>query len=357
MLPFAMSKRATGAFALAGLLATTFAFGSALLVAAQAPAPRTAFVIATGPTGGTYFPVGEAIASIVSHPPGVDRCEKPGVCGPEGLIASVRTSAGAVANVLSVNAHTVDAALAQSDVIADAWAGRGVFRRDGTQSHVRAIAVLFPEELHLVAAKSAHIRSVADLAGKRVSIGAVDSGTSVTVRAVLAGFRLSAHRLKASGNPSDVAAEKLAKGGLDAMFFVGGAPVPLVRELLQSGRFELVPMAGSGRDRLLAHSPALTAATLPAGLYPGTGRIDTVAVRAIFIVNDSVPNATVYGVVKSLFNPANRSMLAGSHRSAEDIALARAAQALPVPLQRGAERFYVETGKLPKPAPVKLGKT
>src|ERR1700734_199881 len=107
------------------------AFGAVLLVGvisvsgtAQDGAPRLSFAIATGPSGGTYFPVGQGIAAIVSHPPGVDRCEAPDrwvapePCGPVGLTASARTSSGTVANILDVNAHRADSALAQSDVVA-----------------------------------------------------------------------------------------------------------------------------------------------------------------------------------------------------------------------------------------------
>lgn len=351
-----MSKRAIGYSGLTGLALALFAFGSALLVGGQASAPRIAFVIATGPTGGTYFPVGEAIATIISHPPGIYRCEKPGVCGPAGLIASVRTSAGSTANVLAVNSHTVDAALAQSDVVADAVAGRGAFKSAGKQSHVRVLAALFPEEVHLVAAKSAHVKSVTDLRGKRVSIGAKDSGTIVTARAIIGAFRVPLRRIRITNDPSDVAAEKVLKGQLDAMFFVGGAPVPLVRELLAQGKGALVPIDGDGRTRLLKQSHDLTAAALPAGLYPNTGKVETVGVRALLLVNDAVPANAVYSVAKALFNPANRNALAGSHRSAQSIRLDTAASKLPAALHPGAEHFYREAGKLPKNAP-KLGKT
>jgi hypothetical protein len=351
-----MSRRAIGYSGLTGLALALFAFGSALLVGGQASAPRIAFVIGTGPTGGTYFPVGEAIATIISHPPGIYRCEKRGVCGPSGLIASVRTSAGSTANVLAVNSHTVDAALAQSDVVADAIAGRGSFRGAGKQTHVRVLAALFPEEVHLVAAKSARVKSVTDLHGKRVSIGARDSGTIVTARAVLAAFRVPQRRIRETNDPSDVAADKVLKGQLDAMFFVGGAPVPLVRELLAQGKGVLVPVDGEGRTRLLKQSHDLTTATLPAGLYPITGKVQTVGVRALFIVNDAVPADVVYAVAKSLFNAANHDALAGSHRSAQAIRLDTAAANLPAPLHAGAERFYREAGKLPKQTQ-KLGKT
>ena len=184
-----MTRRAALGSVAVGLLGTVLALAVALSGKAQTVS-RVPFVIATGPTGGTYFPIGEAIAGIISHPPGVYRCERTGVCGPSGLIASARTSPGAVFNVLAVNARTVDAALAQSDVVAEGVSGHGAFRKAGRQEHVRVIAALFPEDVNIVAAKTAHVRSVTDLRGKRVGIGPDTSGTVVTARAVLSAYRL-----------------------------------------------------------------------------------------------------------------------------------------------------------------------
>ncbi len=355
-----MTLRAAGRLALASMTGVSLAVLIALSSWAQVP--RTAFVIATGPTGGTYFPIGEAIAGIISHPPGVYRCERAGVCGPAGLIASARTSPGAVFNVLAVDSHTVDAALAQSDVIAEAVAGRGPFRKAGPQKNIRAIANLFPEDVHLIAAKTAKIRTVKDLRGKRVSIGPDTSGTVVTARTVLAAYRLASWRLKLNNDSSDVAAEKLAKGQLDAMFFVGGAPVPFVRYLLATGNAVLIPIDGEARKRLLNKAHNISADAIPAGVYPNTPKLETVSVRATWIVNDSVPQSVVYAVTKALFNPANRRALAGSHRSAQLIKLDAAARDLPAPLHPGAKRYYAEVHKLPKlpkpkSPPSRLGKS
>src|SRR3974390_3888939 len=104
------------------LLATSLGFGEA-----DSFPSRVAFLIATGPTDGTYFPVGQTIAGLISNPPGVDRCQIPNACGPQGLIMSARSSDGAVANVLAVNRQSVDSGLAQADVVSEAIAGKGVF--------------------------------------------------------------------------------------------------------------------------------------------------------------------------------------------------------------------------------------
>ena len=324
----------------AGSLAALAILASIGFVTAQTDEPRTSFVVATGPSGGTYFPVGQALADIVSHPPGVARCDIAGVCGPSGLIASARTSDGAVANVLDVNAHRVDAALVQSDVVADAVAGRGAFRKFGAQSHIRIIADLFPEEVHVVAARNAHIASVQDLKGKRVSIGAEDSGTIETARALLAAYRV--RHIKESNYSADVAAQMLQKGKIDAFVFVGGAPVVLVESLVARGQAVLVPIDGAGRKRLLAQMPSFSPAVIGSDAYPGSGAVQTVAERALWIVNDSEPDALVYAVTKALFNSANRELLDDSHPSAKWIRLQTATATLPAPLHPGAARYYRE---------------
>src|ERR1700743_285654 len=238
-----------GIFMLAVVLATGFG-------TVNSWAQRISFAIATGPSSGTYFPVGETIAGLVSHPPGVDRCDRASVCGPEGLIATAQTSPGSYANVLAVNTGRVDSALAQSDVIAQAVQGTGVFRGK-KQTHIRVIAALFPEQIHLVARAKSRINSIALLRGKRVSIGAPGSGTVVTARMVLDAYGMK--RARISMDSADTAAQKLEAGKIDAFFFVGGSPVPLVRALIASGNAVLVPIDGPVRDKLIAQGEGFTA--------------------------------------------------------------------------------------------------
>lgn len=324
-------------------LAVLAMLGVAATGPAQTAPQRAAFVIDTGPTGGTYFPIGEAIANIVSHPPGVFRCDTPGVCGPTGLIASARTNPGTIANVFDVNGHYADAALAQSDAVAEAVAGKGAFR--SKQSHIRAVADLFPEEVHVVVAVSSNIRSIAQLRGKRVSVGESDSGTIVTAHEVLAAWHLGEAQVKASHTQADAAAYELAQGKLDAFFFTGGAPVPLVAQLIASRKATLLPISGVERARLIKANPSLSATTIPAGTYPGMPAVDTVAVRAVLIVNDQVPDDVVYGVTRALFNPMNRDALNASHPRARLIRADTALTNLPAPLHPGAARYYRDAKK------------
>ncbi|HWD27035.1 MAG TPA: TAXI family TRAP transporter solute-binding subunit [Rhizomicrobium sp.] len=335
---------------LAAALAATLLVGALIaadLGSAQTLGPtsgitRITFQILTGSTGGTYFPVGQLMAGLLSHPPGVDRCENGDACGPPGLIISARSSDGAVENVLAVNAGRAESGLAQGDVIAQAVAGTGPFRKSGKQANVRVIADLFVEDVHLLVAKNAKIAGVADLKGKRVSLGADSSGTAVTARAVLGAYGIGEWRMKMQHDSTDVAAALLQKGQLDAFFFVGGSPVALVQDLIERGVARLVPIDGKGRDKLLKSVPALATGVIPAGTYRGTPAIQTVSLHALWIVGARQPEPLVYGLTRALFNSANRDPLSANH-SAGQIRLATATVALPAPLHPGALRYYRAT--------------
>src|SRR3569832_1455158 len=339
----------------AGLVLPVLALVWLAVSPAEALSQRVSFQILTGSTGGTYFPVGQLIAGLISHPPGVDRCETTNACGPSGLIMSARTSDGAVANLLAVNAGRAESGFAQGDVVADAVAGKGAFLDAGKQRDVRIIADLFPEDVHLIVARNAKIASVADLKGKRVSLGGETSGTSVTVKAILAAYNISVKHLKAQHNATDFDAQLMQKGQLDAFFLVGGRPVALVTDMINRGVAKLVPLDGAGRDPLVKAAPSLTADVIPANTYRSTPAVQTVSVRARWIVNAKTPDALVYGITRSLYDTANRPALVNGMHQAGWFRIASAAQNLPAPLHPGAEKFYRATGRLPK-VPAKLNK-
>lgn len=313
---------------------------SAAVVAADTP--RISFQIATGSTTGTFFPVGEAIAGLISHPPGVNRCETANVCGPAGLIVSARTSGGTMDNLLSVNDGGVESGLAQSDVIAAAVKGTGPFKAKGKQSHVRVIASLFSEEMHLVVRAKANIKTVSDLRGKRVSLGLPESGSGFTAREILTAYRVPESRLKLVPLDTPGAIAMMKEGKLDAFFAVGGVPIQGVGDLLASRVATLLPITGPVRDRLAKREPSLELATIT---YPGQDPVPTVSTRALWIVRDSVPDNLVYGITRALFNPANRNALSASHPSAREIGLNTAALMPPAALHPGAARFYAEVAR------------
>ncbi|HVV28059.1 MAG TPA: TAXI family TRAP transporter solute-binding subunit [Rhizomicrobium sp.] len=342
-----MSQRAAALIALFGfavLVIGAWLTGGNLGLADSKPA-RISFQIATGSTEGIYFPVGQAIAGLISHPSGVGRCETATVCGPAGVILSARTSEGAADNLRIVSQGQVDSGLAQGNVIAAAVAGRDIFRRP--VRHLAVIAALFPEEAHLLAADQSRIHTVADLRGKRVALGEEGSGAAVTGRAILSAYGLAGRvRIVPAGGESG--AQLLQEGKADAWFTVSGVPLDPVKDLLARHQARLIPIDGEGRDRLVRKTPQLKPAVIAAGAYPGAGAVETVSTRAFWVTRDSEPDALIYGITRSLFNPVNHAPLAASHASAREIALDHAAEDAPAPIHPGAARFYREVGKLPE---------
>jgi TRAP transporter TAXI family solute receptor len=302
---------------------------------------RINFQIATGPSGGTFFTIGQAIAGVISHPPGMGRCEVSTVCAPSGVILTARTARGSFDNLRAVNDGLVDSALVQSDMVDAAVRGTGDFRRAGPQKNITVIAALFPEEIHLVAAARAGIADVRGLNRKRVWLAPPDTDAGITARAILSAFRVSV-RLVPGEDPDTL----LADGKIDAFFLTAAAPFGPVAQALESGKAWLVPIEGPPVERLLRQVPQLQHATIAAETYPGAPAIKTVATRTLWVVNARVPDALVYGISRALFNPANQEALAASHPSAHQISLGAAALELPARLHPGARRYYRESGLL-----------
>jgi TRAP transporter TAXI family solute receptor len=268
------------------------------------------------------------------------------VCGPAGLIVSTRASEGSIANLTAVNSGNVSSGIAQADVVALAVAGKGAFAKTGPAKQLRVIANLYGEDVHLLAGKSANITSVADLRGKRVSLSTEGSGTISTARAILAAYRLSERTIVPSYESGDRATDLLQSGKLDAVFYVGGTPVNLIEQLLDEGVASLVPINGDGRTRLLRAQPHLYAHTIPQGSYTGAGDVETVAVDALWITDASQADSLIYGMVKSLFNPANRPTLNAERVGVHFLELESAAKGTTAPLHPGAARFFMESGVL-----------
>lgn len=336
-------KARTGAL-IAGLV-----LAAGTVAAAQSLPPRQSFEIVTGPVAGTYFPMGELIARVVSHPNGLGRCERNVVCGPPGVIVSARTSDGAVANVLAVNAGQAASGLAQGNVVADAVAGRGAFQKSGRQTHIRVMADLFPESMQLVVPAGSPIRSVQDLRGKRVSLGNPQSGADVIAGEILAAYDVK--RVRIVRESYEASGGMMREGKLDAFFFLGGAPSPLIADLVERLHARLVPIDGAGRAKLVAKVKGLSPDIIAKGAYRGMGRLETISCHTLWVVKDSAPADAVYAMVRALYDPANRPMLAQGPTPAEDIKLGEQISLLSVPWHPGALRFYREAGQLPAPPP------
>ncbi len=307
---------------------------------------RVSFQIATGSSTGTYFPVGALLSEVLSHPPGVTRCESANACGPAGLIISTMASQGSVANVISVNAGMINSGFAQADVVSSAMEGRGPFRKTGPTKSLRVIADLYGEDLHLVAATRANIQTVADLRGKRVSLSPEGSGTIVTARAILSAYGLPEKAIHANFDSPEAAVDRMREGRLDAFFLVGGTPIRLIQELLVDGTAHLVPITGPGLKRLLRNERYLEPHVIPKGAYGDAPAVETLSVDALWVTDESEPDKLIYGMLKALYNPANRPALRAVQQGSHFVELSFGAKPAPAPLHAGALRYFTEEGLL-----------
>jgi len=327
---------------------------AAVLAAAAVPAARAEepepvfFEIGAASTGGTSFAIAKLLAKAISHPPGSRACDAGGRCGAPNVLGRARSSDGAVSNVRRIAQGELPSALVQGDVAASAHAGTWLFAQDPPMPGLRAIANLFPQPVHLAVRAESHVDAVDELAGRRVGVGAPGSGTRVTARAILEAHGVGMDAIAARDLDTGAAADALQNGALDAVFFVGGSPLPAMGTLMQRGGVRLVPISATAAKRLAERDPAMRHHTIPAGTYPGMDApVRTLAVSAQWVVHARVPAGRVYALTRALWRPANREMLHRGHPLGKRITLDTVLDGLALPVHPGARRFYVERGMLP----------
>jgi uncharacterized protein len=302
------------------------------------------FRIGTGGTGGTYFPVGSLIASVISRPPGSRDCDVGGSCGVPGLIAAAVSTQGSVENARAVAEGTLDMALSQADVAYYAYFGKNVFADEPPMKGLRAVANLYPELVHLVVRPDADIQSVADLRGKHVSLGEEASGTRVVARAILNAYGLDENDVDADYDTLGKASDRLLAKDLDAFFMVGGYPLRAIADAAEAGDLALVPISGAEAMSILKEHLFFTAAVVPAGTYNGVQETQTVSVGAQLIVSVDLSDSLVYQITQALWHPTNRALLDSGHPDGARISLETAVEGMAIPLHSGAARYYKEIG-------------
>src|SRR6266851_3256796 len=226
-----------------GLVCASLFFATSLATAALAQEPRF-FRIGTAATGGSFFEVGGLVASAISSPTDGPSCGRGGSCGVRGLVAVAQATPGSIENLRLINSAQLESGFAQADLAGWAYTGAKVFAEAGPLRRLRVIASLFPEAAHLVVRAESPIQSFADLKGKTVSIGEASSGTAADAAVLLAAAGLGEKALTRKYLRPGPAAEELKGGTIDAMFLVGGYPVPAIRDLATSHPVRLVPIEG-----------------------------------------------------------------------------------------------------------------
>ena len=327
----------------------TLLAGAAMLLApgvAGAQQDITFFRILTGGTVGTYFPIGGLIANAISNPPGSRPCADGGSCGVPGLVATSVASNGSVANVAAIAAGTAQSGFVQSDIAHWAYNGTGIYTGRPRVEVLRAIANLYPESVQLVVRKGSGIRSVRDLAGKKISLDEPGSGTLVDARLILQAFGMAEKDLQAQYLPAQRVADSLKDGSIDGFFSVSGYPQSAVADLAATVGIELVPIEGPEVDKLTSEFTFLSTEEIPDNAYKGVSGVRTVSVHALWVTSIKQPEELIYKVTAALWNPSTRKLLDSGHVKGREIRLETATEGLGIPLHPGAEKFYREKGLL-----------
>ena len=288
----------------------------------------TKMTMGTGGTSGTYYAYGGVLGQYMTNKAGVT--------------VNVVSTDGSKANIQGINIGDYQLGTVQSDVMAYAWEGSRSFAEEGKIQSFRVIAGLYAEAVQLVTMDPA-IKSVADLKGRTVSIGAPNSGVYFNAIDVLNAAGLTEQDIKAQYQSFGDSADALKDGKIDAAFIVAGAPTPAITELCTSNDAYLVPIDGAVADKLMADCPFYTVYEIPAETYKGqTEAVKTVTVKATMIVSADASEDDVYKLTAAIFD--NIDAITAEHGKGSELSLENATSGMTAPFHAGAAKYFKEKG-------------
>jgi hypothetical protein len=308
-----------------------FAAAAAFTASTAVLAAPTFINVLTGGTSGVYYPIGVALSQLYSN-------------GIEGSKTSVQATKASVENLNLLQAGRGELAFALGDSVADAWNGVEDAGFKAPLKKLRAIAGTYPNYIQIVASKESGITTLADLKGKRISVGAPKSGTELNARAIFKAAGLSYEDMgKVEFLPYAESVELIKNRQLDATLQSSGLGMAAIRDLAATLPITFVAIPAEITAKI--DNAAYQAASIPAGTYDGQDSdVPTVAITNILVSHDGVSDEVAYQMTKLMFD--NLERLGNAHSAAKDIKLEGAAKGLPIPLHPGAERFYKEAGAL-----------
>ena len=298
------------------------------LLAACGSASATKMTMGTGGTAGTYYAFGGVLGQYIKDKAGIE--------------VTVVSTDGSKANIESIASGDYQLGTVQSDVMAYAWAGSRSFESTGAIDAFRVVGGLYAEAVQLITMDPS-IQSVADLAGKSVSIGAPGSGVYFNAMDVLTAAGLTEADIKPQYQSFADSTDALKDGKIDAAFIVAGAPTAAITELCTTNNAYLVPIDGDIADKLMADCPFYTTYSIPAGTYNGQDTdVTTVTVKATLIVSASASEKDVYELTKAIFD--NADAIAAENGKGKELSIENATSGMSAPFHAGAAKYYAEKG-------------
>ncbi len=305
------------------VLALALAF---TLVACGGAGGSTTMTMGTGGTAGTYYGYGGVLGNQIKTA--------------TGITVNVVSTDGSKANILGIDSGNYQLGTVQSDVMDYGWNGLRTFEKEGKIESFRVIGGLYAEAVQLVT-MNPNIKTVADLKGKKVSIGAAGSGVYFNAIDVLTAAGLKETDIVPQYQSFADSADALKDGKIDAAFIVAGAPTPAIQELAATSSIYLIPIDGAVADKVMEASPFYATYKIPAGTYEGqTQDVTTVTIKATLIVSANASEDDVYNITKAIFD--NKESI--SHAKAAELSIENATDGMTVPFHKGAAKYFAEKG-------------
>ncbi|QMV63378.1 TAXI family TRAP transporter solute-binding subunit [Pseudomonas berkeleyensis] len=308
-----------------------FAAAAAITASTAAIAAPTFINVLTGGTSGVYYPIGVAMSQIYGN-------------NIEGAKTSVQATKASVENLNLLQSGRGEIAFALGDSVEDAWNGVEDAGFKAPLTRIRAIAATYPNYIQIVASKESGIKTLEDLKGKRISVGAPKSGTELNARAIFEAAGLSYKDMgRVEFMPYAESVELIKNRQLDATLQSSGLGMAAIRDLASMVPITFVAIPEEVVAKI--DSQAYQAKVIPAGTYDGQDQdVPTAAIVNLLVSHEKVSDDVAYQMTKLLFD--NLPRLRTAHSASNDISLEAATEALPIPLHPGAERFYKEVGVL-----------
>ena len=310
------------------VLATIFCFAACTKAPSadgDAPAKNVKLRFTTGGESGTYYAFGTVIAQHATANAGVS--------------VNAVVGNGSKANIEELDAGNAELAFCQSDVMAYAYEGKNLFETPITC--FSTVAALYTEQVQIVTLDPS-IKTVADLAGKKVSIGAAGSGVYFNAIDILGIYGLTEDDIKPTYQSFGDSADALKDGKIDAAFIVAGAPTTAVTDLSTTKDVCLVSLDDEHVEQLLEASPYYAKCVIPKDVYGTEEDVTTVGVGAVILVKNDVSEDAVYNLCKDIFD--NAENLVESHAKYGELSLEYATSITSVPYHAGAVKYFAEKG-------------
>jgi len=301
-----------------------------LVMGATVPSRAEEIVILTGGTSGVYYPLGLALQKIFERDL------------PNSKVSVVSTQA-TVENLNLLQQGKGQLALAQGDILTDAWKGNPEAGFPSSRTKIRLVGAAFPNYIHIIARRDANIASVHDLRGKRVSVGAARSGNELNARALLSAADMSyADLLQVEYLAYGESVDLMAKQQLDAAIISAGLGVAAVNQAVSQMPIAFVPVQ---RDLIEKTQNMFFAADIPANTYKTQASdIPTAALNNFFVTSSDASEDTVYRITKTIFS--NVQELQGVHPAARVLNREKALVVRPIDIHPGAARYFREVNLL-----------